>query len=107
MGLDETMEWLHRMGLLMMFVQNMENENVEGRTNTLQIEHSAEGHPLDWGMYSHHCYLELRNRGHLFSRKKDFNKYLYLKIEVDHYDLLKLVIAMWLIAVVVVVVLMA
>ncbi len=54
---DDRMVLLHRMVLLKMFVEYIENENVEERISKLQIEHFAEDQSLDLDMYSHRCYL--------------------------------------------------
>jgi uncharacterized protein YlbG (UPF0298 family) len=46
------------MVLLKMFVEYIENENVEERISKLQIEHFVEDQSLDLDMYSHRCYLK-------------------------------------------------
>jgi hypothetical protein len=55
---DDRMVLLHRMVLLKMFVEYIENENVEERISKLQIEHFVEDQSLDLDMYSHRCYLK-------------------------------------------------
>ncbi len=52
-----------------MFVEYIENENVEERISKLQIEHFVEDQSLDLDMYSHRCYLKWRNRHHIFFTK--------------------------------------